>query len=283
MEVLMTRWSLVLLPLVLFGCNGGEPEETGDPNPTPQPTPDPDTGDTGDSGFEPFAFTVVGEFAINDQGQAVGYTTQDQTGATVQAPAAVTVLIVAEEALTGAPLNTSNSCSVTFGGQGPYDAAQWATDAGIYWGVTMPAGTPILSDTCGSLAFPAEWGTDIGSIVAQWDWGVGLNVMDPQIEAQLPAALGAQWTVLEPAVIGAGWYSNAVFGLEASGYLDGGFAFAQELDASLTAQFDGAGAPVLLDASDVWFSGAAQPGVGAYAAQGIVSVQPAGLLIAGPQ
>ncbi len=280
----MMRWSLVLLPLVLFGCDGGDDEDT-DTTPTPTPVPTDTADDTGGGGggFVPAAFAAFGEFAINDQGQAVGYTGQDQTGATVQAPAVVTVLVVDDSVLNGSPVNSANSCTVSFGGDGPFDSAAWADTVGIYWGLTMPAGTPVVTDTCQDLEFPSTWGGDPASVLAQWDWGVGLAEMDPAIEAQLPGVFGAQWAVVEPAVIGGGWYSNAVFGLEASGYLDGGYAFAQEVDVDFNAQFDGAGAPILLDSGDVWFAGAAQPAVGAYVAQGVAIVQPADLLIPGPQ
>jgi len=280
----MTRFLITALVLTVACKSEPDPDTNDtDTNTDTDTNVSVETGDTGPGNeFAPNAFAVgAAEFAIDADGNAVGFNGFDQAGNPVAGQVAITVIILDESATTA--ITVDNSCQITFAVAGPVaPSTTWATAAGVYWGFELPAGSPVVGDTCTNFEFPAEWGGDVAGVVGSWDWGFALNLMDPAIEPQLATGFGAQWAVLEPAVVGAGWYSDLLVsgGVDPNGYADGGFAIAQEVDATMTVQTDGSGQPILLDSSQIWEeSVTVTPGVGAYAGQGVSFITPASALL----
>ncbi|MCB9677014.1 MAG: hypothetical protein H6737_17995 [Alphaproteobacteria bacterium] len=281
----MNRFLLASLVLAV-ACSGGDKDETADTDTTP-PTPD-DTAPTGtDRVFAPAAFGVgIAEFAIDGEGNARSFSGFDSAGNPVEAQVVLSVLILDETATTS--INELNSCQVSLGVAGPIapdGAGTWTETANVHWGFHLPAGSPVVGNTCANFTFPEVWG-DVASKVQQWDWGFAINEMDPQVLPQLEAGFGANWAAIEDSVVGAGWYSNilATNPNTPGGYADGGFVIGSEVnDADFSLVVDGAGNPQLLDADTVWFSGANLPGTGAYTGQGVIYIQPADFIVQTPQ
>ena len=278
----MTRFLIAALALTV-ACKSSPEPDTNDTDTNADTDIDTQTGDTGPGNdFAPNAFAVGGaEFAIDADGNAVGFNGFDQAGNPVAGQVALTVLILDESATTA--ITVDNSCQITFAVPGPVaPSTTWATAAGVYWGFELPAGSPVVGDTCTNFDFPAEWNGDVAGVVGSWNWGFALNLMDPAVQAQLEPAFGAQWAVVEPAIVGAGWYSDLLVsgGVDPNGFANGGFAIAQELDETMTVQTDGTGQPILLDSSQVWEDAVTvTPGVGAYAGQGVSFITPASALL----
>ena len=280
----MTR-TLLAAALILAACKGDgvdDPQDSVDTdNPSvPAPTPTADTGFQQD--FEPAGFSVSqAAFAIDESNSARPYTGLDQTGAPVSSDVLLVVTIINEDAAATGMISAANSCSVVLSTPNTLPPASWIADAGIWWGFELPADAAVVDDTCSDLTFPAEWGGNVGDVVSQHRWGFGLTTMLPQVQTQLETQLAAQWATIEPAVVGAGWYSSVLEGQPSfpGAFANGGFALGSQVDANFAVTVDAQGQPILLSSGEVYVDSSTPLGVGGYTGQGLSFIQPAAFLL----
>lgn len=251
----MRSWWILLLAVGCDdGTSGGKPTVIGQ---TPVGTSDPTT--TGHDGFQPYAFAVTAAtFGLDaDALEVVSVTGTDASGAPVDLPISVTVLVTDVSGAQTGTFTDENHCTVVLENDGPLPYAAWTGDAGAWFGFEIASATGTTD--CGALDFPPEWGENPVEHVTKWIWGAGIN---PLTEDTIDL-LGAVYPQLAPWIVGSGYHWEDLAAFTASenqeeyedGYIDVGFAYAYEVDEMGALVVDGAGNPVLLPSDDVAASG----------------------------
>lgn len=227
------RLALSVLPVLMFACDGEDTASTDTEDDsvtdTDSETEDTDSEtDTDDpAAFQPTHIGVrYANTGIDADGLAVPFTVDDVT-----TDPWIGVQIWDDAAVSAEGFTEANSCIVYLSATS-IPVTSWSADTGVHWGFILPAGS-VVQDDCSELDFPAAWGGDVGAVIDQWSWGVGISDMTDQMQATLDA--DSTWD-LDAQATGGGWYSNLLseIGAVESGYLDGGYTLAYAADDTMT-------------------------------------------------
>lgn len=241
-------WLAVLGAAVACTGGGDKSSSTDDEDTTEDTT---DTGERQIRYFEPTGFIVSGAFGYDaETGTVITVTDADGTSL----PPAISILVVNDRFNTTQNIQ-EDACIIEYAMDPGAMAASWVDGSSVWFGFELPEGTAGQTNC-------VDWDPDIYDgdpldLFGGERWGVGINAINANIQAQIDAAIAAgqiQPSQVANWVGGGAWspWIKTAYGIP-TGYIDQGIGQAYLLGDDLKLQVSGSSYASMAK-EDIWSS-----------------------------